>query len=208
MILIGQYDSPFVRRVGIALTLYQLPFEHQPWSAFADAFRIRPFNPLVRVPTLVLENGETLIESHTILDYLDSLVPDDRALLPRTNPARRRVLKITSLATGLGDKAVNLFYEQRMHKTASDIWEERLKAQIDGALNVLEIERTQIDTPYWFGDAITHADIAVTVMWRFIADAHPGLVIASDYPALRKMTARLEALPAFKTISQPFIPPD
>ena len=35
MILIGQYDSPFVRRVGIALSLYDIPFEHRPWSSSA-----------------------------------------------------------------------------------------------------------------------------------------------------------------------------
>ena len=55
MILIGQYDSPFVRRVGIALTLYELPFEHRPWSTFGDADKLRPYNPLTRVPTLVLD---------------------------------------------------------------------------------------------------------------------------------------------------------
>lgn len=207
MILIGQYDSPFVRRVGIALTLYGLPFEHQPWSAFADAFRIRPLNPLVRVPTLVLDDGEALIESHYILDHLDNLVSEDVVLLPRREPERRRALKIIALATGLGDKAVSLFYERNMHKTASDIWEERLKAQIDGALGVLEAARAAIQTPYWFGERIGHADIAVAVMWRFIADAHPGLVVSSDYPALCAMTSRLEALPVFQAISQPFIPP-
>ena len=52
MILIGQYDSPFVRRVGIALTLYGLPFEHRPWSVFGESENIRGYNPLVRVPTL------------------------------------------------------------------------------------------------------------------------------------------------------------
>ena len=82
MILIGQYDSPFVRRVGIALTLYGLPFEHRPWSTFGDAEKIRPYNPLTRVPTLVLDDGEVLIESHIILDYLDSLVPAERAMFP------------------------------------------------------------------------------------------------------------------------------
>ena len=89
MILIGQYDSPFVRRVGIALTLYDLPFSHRPWSTFSDADKFRPYNPLTRVPTLVLDTGEALIESHSILDYLDSLVPADRALFPRAEPARR-----------------------------------------------------------------------------------------------------------------------
>ena len=74
MILIGQYDSPFVRRVGIALTLYGLAFEHRPWSTFGDAEKIRPYNPLTRVPTLVLDDGDVLIDSTPIIDYLDSLV--------------------------------------------------------------------------------------------------------------------------------------
>jgi glutathione S-transferase len=100
MILIGQYDSPFVRRVGIALTLYGLPFEHRPWSIFADADKIRPYNPLTRVPTLVLDDGDVLIESHLILDHIDSLMPADRVMFPRAEPARRRALKVAALATG------------------------------------------------------------------------------------------------------------
>ena len=56
MILIGQYDSSFVRRVGIALTLYDLPFEHRPWSVFRDIEKIRPLNPLIRVPVLILDD--------------------------------------------------------------------------------------------------------------------------------------------------------
>ncbi len=119
MILIGQYNSSFVRRVGIALTLYGLPFEHRPWSVFGDADKIRAYNPLVRVPTLVLDDGEVLIESHSILDYLDSLVPADQAMFPRAEPARHQALKVAALATGLADKAVSLFYEQRLHKEAS-----------------------------------------------------------------------------------------
>ena len=99
MILIGQYDSPFVRRVGIALTLYELPFEHRPWSTFGEADKLRPYNPLTRVPTLVLDNGESLIESHAILDYLDSLVPPEKALFPRDEPARHQALKIAARKT-------------------------------------------------------------------------------------------------------------
>src|SRR5215471_11292058 len=101
MILIGQYDSPFVRRVGIALTLYGLPFEHRPWSTFGDADKVRAYNPLVRVPTLVLDDGEMLIESHLILDYLDSRVPADRRMFPTAEPDRHRALKVAALATGV-----------------------------------------------------------------------------------------------------------
>jgi glutathione S-transferase len=89
MILIGQYDSPFVRRVAIALRLYGMAYEHRPWSTFGDADRIAPFNPLRRVPTLVLDNGEVLIESTAILDHLDELVGPARAMIADSGDRRR-----------------------------------------------------------------------------------------------------------------------
>jgi glutathione S-transferase len=207
MILIGQYDSPFVRRVGIALTLYGLPFEHRPWSTFGDAEKIRPYNPLTRVPTLVLDDGEVLIESHGILDYLDGLVPADRAMFPAAEPARHRALKVAALATGMAEKAVSLFYEKLLHREVSDVWINRCRAQISGVLAQLETDRAGRGGGYWFGERIGHADIAVAAALRFLAEAHPGLVSMADFPALSAHAARLEALPAFREISQPFIPP-
>ena len=207
MILIGQYDSPYVRRVGIALVLYGLPFEHRPWSTFADADKLRAYNPLTRVPTLVLDDGDVLTESHLILDYLDSLVPPARAMFPRDEPARRRVLKVAALATGFADKAVSLFYEKRMHAEASAVWTERCRTQIAGALAALESDRAGRPHPFWFGDTIGHADIAVACALRFLADAHPGFISMAAYPSLAAHAAKLEALPAFRQIQQPFIPP-
>ena len=125
MILIGQYDSPFVRRTAIAMKLYGLEFEHRPWSTFGDADKIRPFSPLTRVPVLVLADGDTLIDSHTIIDFVDGLVSPDRRLAPEVQPARRQVFKVVSLATGFADKAVSLFYELVLHDQA-------LQAQVAG----------------------------------------------------------------------------
>ncbi|MCV3207294.1 glutathione S-transferase family protein [Mesorhizobium sp. YC-39] len=208
MILIGQYDSPFVRRVGIALTLYGLPYAHRPWSTFSDADKIRPYNPLTRVPTLVLDDGEVLIESHVMLDYLDSLVSADRRMFPTTEPARHQALKIAALATGLGDKAVSLFYERLLHETVSDLWVERCRKQIRGAMAALEADRSTRSETYWFGgDRIGHADIAVAAVLRFLGEAHPELVSLADFPALSAHAERMEALPVFQAISQPFIPP-
>jgi glutathione S-transferase len=207
MILIGQYDSPFVRRVGIALVLYGLSFEHRPWSTFADAEKIRQYNPLIRVPTLVLRDGEVLMESHCILDYLDSLVPADRAMFPVEEPARHRAIMVAALANGLADKGVSLFYEKRMHQEVSEVWANRCRSQISDALTVLEADRRGRDGTYWFGDRIGHADIAVAVTLRFLADVHPELISMADFPALDAHAAALEALPVFQAISQPFMPP-
>jgi glutathione S-transferase len=207
MILIGQYDSPFVRRVGIALTLYGIPFTQQPWSAFSDADKLRAYNPLTRVPALVLDDGDTLVDSHSMLDYLDSLVPAERALFPRHEPARHRHLKVAALATGLADKAVSLFYERRLHQQVSELWAERCRTQMGGALDALEADRATRKTEYWFGADVGHADIAVACTLHFIADVHAGHVALEDYPTLGAHATRCEALPVFQVISQPFIPP-
>jgi glutathione S-transferase len=207
MILIGQYDSPFVRRVAIALRLYGLPFEHRPWSTFGEGDKIAPFNPLRRVPTLVCDDGEALIESTAILDYLDELVGPQKAMIAEKGAARRHALKVCALATGLGDKAVSLLYERVLRKDASKIWVARCEAQIAGVLDVLEEERSAISSPYWFGAAIGHADIAVACVLRFTGEAHPALFDAARYPALSAQAARCEALPPFREIVQPLAPP-
>jgi glutathione S-transferase len=207
MILIGQYDSPFVRRVGIALRLYELPFEHQPWSTFGDADQIAPYNPLRRVPTLVLYSGEVLIESTAIREYLDEWVGPGKAMIAARGPERRRTLKVCALASGLADKAVSLLYERLLRQHASKLWVERCEAQIGGVLDVLEKERAAILSPYWIGPRIGHADIAVACVLRFTGEAHPGLFDAARYPALSAHAVHCEALPPFQEIVQELIPP-
>jgi glutathione S-transferase len=207
MILIGQYDSPFVRRVGLALTFYGLPFEHKPYSTFGDWQKFVDLNPLTRVPTLVIGDGDVLIESHMMLDYLDNMVGEARAMYPRAEPERHLALKVSALAMGCCDKAVSLFYEKRLHTEISSIWVERCTRQIAGAFSALETGRTAAKTAFWFGKHIGHADIAVACAVRFLTEAHPGLVDMKNFPALAAHSARHEAMPEFQKIQQKFIPP-
>jgi glutathione S-transferase len=207
MILIGQYDSPFTRRVGIAMTLYDIAFVQWPWSVFGDADKIRKYNPLIRVPALLLENGDVLIESHAIIDYLDDLMPPERRMFPVEGAARSRALNIAALATGISDKVVSLFYEKNLHKEVSQLWIMRCHTQIEAALGVLEKDRAGRTSTYWFGEIIGHADIAVAAMLRHLLEAQPRLIAMKHYPALRDHAQSLEDLPAFKAVSQPFIAP-
>lgn len=206
MILIGQYDSSYVRRVGIALRLYDLPFEHRPWSVFSEGEKVQAVNPLMRVPTLVLDDGEVVADSRSILDYLDGLVPAEKRLLPQVEPERRQALKVMTFATGFADKGVSLFYELHLHETPSAYFVERCRSQILTVLAALEAERTMRPGTFWFG-RITHADIAVTCAWRHMREAHPDLIDPAAYPALAAHCAGMEALPVFAEISQPFIAP-
>ena len=203
MILIGQYDSPFVRRVGVALTLYGMAFEHRPWSVWADAEALGRFNPLRRVPTLVLDNGEVLIESSAILDALDEMVGQARAMLPRSGQARRRALKLCALASGLADKAISLFYEGVLHAAPSEIWIQRCEAQIRAVLDALEADRAGSEGDWWLGAATGHADIMAGCALNFVREAHGDLFDAARWPILAAHSARCEALPAFQAIHQP-----
>lgn len=204
MILIGQYDSSFVRRVGIALRLYDLPFEHRPWSVFSDAERLRAVNPTGSVPALVLDDDTALVDSKIILDHLDSLVPEGRRLWPADRLGAQRILGFVAV---VGERMVSLFYERRLHTVTSEVLVSRREVQIAGTLAMLERERAARHSDWWFGAKMTHADIAVACALRHLRDGTPDMFDATLYPALEAHTVRAEALPVFQEIFQPFIAP-
>ena len=159
------------------------------------------------MPTLVLDDGEVLIESGAILDWLDEMVSPVRAMMASDGPRRRAELKVCALGSGLADKAVSLVYERVLHDAASPVWTARCRTQIAGVLDVLEPDRVIRGTAFWFGDRIGHADVMVACALRFLTEAHPGLFLPERWPALAAHAARCEALPAFQAVAQAFDPP-
>jgi glutathione S-transferase len=131
----------------------------------------------------------------------------ERRMVPTQEPARRRALKVTALATGMAELGVGLFYEMRLHDRPSPLLVERRRGQMLGAVAALEADRAGRQTPYWFGEAIGHADIAVACALRHMAESLPEVVRPAEFPQLAAHCARLEALPAFKAIFQPFLAP-
>lgn len=207
MILRGQYDSPFVRRVAIALNLYGHSYEHRPWSAFGDAEVLGDHNPLRRVPALSLDDGECLFECAAILDHLDELAAPDSRLLATSGRARRSGLRTSALASGMCDKMISLIYERVFHPTVAEDWVRRCLTQVLGALGALETECSVLQTPYWHGTAPGHADAAVACAIRFLHEAHAGIAAAGSRPFLTAHSERCEALAAFHSVVQPFAPP-
>jgi glutathione S-transferase len=203
VILLGQYDSPFVRRVAITLRLYGIPYEHRRWSVWGDADKIAEHNPLRRAPTLLLEDGTALVETFAIVDALDDLAPPERALLPRSGPVRRDGLRIAALSTGMADKAASLLYEAMFRKVPSEVWMDRCTRQITGTLEELERERSARSSRYWLGPALSHADIAFACALRFTREAHPTLFDPARYPALSDGAQRCERLEDFVAVYQP-----
>jgi glutathione S-transferase len=208
MLLIGMFDSPFVRRVGVSMKLLEIPFEHKNWSVGKDQLQIRKYNPLGRVPTLVFDDGEVLAESSAILDYLDDRVGRTRALLPVTGAPRRRALHLVSLATGAAEKGVAQVYEVafRPADKRHEPWVKRCREQMTGALDELERAAAEVEGTDWLVDeAITQADVSAACAFTFLSEALS--LPAKSWPALAKHVARCETLPAFKAVHQRFDPP-
>jgi glutathione S-transferase len=207
MILIGMFDSPFVRRVALSMRLLGIPFEHRNWSVGKDQAAIREINPVGRVPTLVLDDGEVLMESSAILDHLDQAVGPERALLPVGGAERRRALFLMALATGACDKAVLQLYEHvfRPAEKVHQPWLDRQREQMSDALRALDTACAARPGQPLVGTRMSQADITVTCAWTFISEALA--VPATQYPALASHAARYEANPEFAAIHIPFFAP-
>lgn len=207
MILIGMFDSPYVRRVAVSLRLLGFTFAHRNWSVGQDFERIREYNPLGRVPTLVLDDGEVLAESAAILDWLDETVGPERALLPVRGAQRRRALQIMAIATGAADKGVAQLYEGafRPPEKRHGPWVDRCRTQMLAALGELDRFCSGVESEWLLGTRMSQADITLTVVSTFLNEALQ--LDATERPALAERTARGETLAPFREFHQPFFVP-
>lgn len=198
MILIGRYLSPFVRRVGVTLHLYNMPFEHRPMMVFGDdKDALRQYNPLTRVPALVLDDGETIVDSAAILDHLDQTVGPEQALIPSSGRARRNLLNLLGIATGAAEKAVLTVYEKRMRPEEKwhAPWVEMCSTQ---AKDGMEFVDQQFVGPWSAGEHLTQLDVSLVAYWQFIEIANPDLAAQIDCPNVKVLTARAMEMDAFQ----------
>jgi glutathione S-transferase len=196
MILIGQYDSPFVRRVAVTLHLYEVPFGRRVLSVFTDFDQMLTINPLGKVPVLQLDDGECLFDSRAILDHLDSLVAPDRRLAPASEPARRAVLRVDAVATGLAEKLYERGYEfaRRDPAKRDPAIVARVERQIDSALLWLE---ELAPSPWLLGDRMSRADVTAAIALTYLIEKHRDLLARRPSPVLEAHSRHCEALPQF-----------
>lgn len=194
MILVGQYDSPYVRRVAISLRVLGFDYEHDTRSVFADFDALRQINPVGRIPSLVLTDGEVLIDSAAILDWLDQTVGPERALIPPGRAERRRALRLIALATGAIDKAGAAAYERIVRPSAFrwPEWIERCVTQARSAIAALAAE------PWSAAAPLDQAQITTACMIRHVRMADPELLPPGRYPALDTLSERCEVRAEFR----------
>ena len=194
MQLIGVNRSPFTRRVAITLHVYRIAFEQRPLSGFGNRAEVRAANPLGRIPALVLDDGETLVDSGAIIDHLDEVHGRERSLTPVAGADRRAVLKTSAIMMGACDKGLQAAYERNHHppEKLHQPWIDDCMMQVKNALAVVDA-MMEPDAPYLLLGRITQADVAAFVAERLAR----GLGIDTETPRLRNLTKRLAKTPPF-----------
>ncbi len=190
LILWGLMDSPFVRRVAVALRHHGIAFERRGLSVFADFESLRLTNPLGQAPALTVHDGGVLTNTHAILDWLDAESPET-TLVPAAH--RLGVLRVEAMANALADKSVALNWET-IHRPADLHWEEgmeRARIQISAAMDWLEPRATP--GPMFGG--LTRADLALACAARFVKEKHPAHW--GTHPNIATHLEACESMPPF-----------
>jgi glutathione S-transferase len=201
MQLIGYLDSPFVRRVAVTMQFLGVEYQHRELSIFRDYEEFRTINPMVKVPTLVLDDGQVLGDSTLIIDYLESHIAG-RSLMPANKEGYLVALRHIGTALVAMEKVAQLVYEtsQRPEDLQYGPWIKRLEQQLEGAAGIMESTVSACANspgPWLLGDDLTQADISIAIAWRFMMNTERVNLQPKDYPALVAFSARAETLPEF-----------
>lgn len=200
MKLIGMLDSPYVRRVAISFHLQGLTFDHQPLSVFSTFDTFAAINPIVKAPTLVMDDGTVLMDSSLMLDLGERLAASHLQLMPAEIDAYIRSQRIIGLALAACEKTVQIVYERNLRPAEKQHqpWVDRVHGQLVAAYRLLEAEVDRAD-PWLFDRRPLQADITSAVAFRFSREMLPEIIDAKAHPAIARLSARAEAIEAFST---------
>lgn len=198
MKLIGMLDSPYVRRVAVSLKRMGVAFEHESVSVFRGMARFSEINPLIKAPTFVTDDGQVLMESSLILDYVEFSLGPGKGLMPTTLPERTRTLRLTGLALVAYEKAVQIHYERNLRPAERQHgpWLERVSGQLKTACG--ELERALRERPLSAGVDIGQDGISIAVGWSFIQLVVGDQVSGDEFPLLARFSTEAETLAIFR----------
>ncbi len=197
MILYGRMLSPFARRVAVWRRLQGGDFDHRPLMVSGEDWeKLREINPMGRVPVVVTPDGETLVETSAIIDWLEEDAPVKSRLIPGSGRARRDVMQAMAYGNSTVEKGVALVYEKnrRPEEYQWADWRARLESQVASGLQCIEDRCPK--TGWLGGDRPNGADICFVIAHDFIKATNPYLLDAG-YPKLAAMAKASEGVAAF-----------
>ena len=198
MKLIGSTTSPYVRKVRIVMSEKKLDHQFVAEDVWAADTQMAQYNPLGKVPCLLMEGGEAVFDSRVIVEYLDTLSPVGK-LIPQSGRERAEVKTWEALADGLLDAAILARLEAnwalRTQEQRSQAWIDRQMGKIDQALRAMS--HGLADKPFCSGIHLSLSDIAVGCALGYLDFRFPQIAWRSEYPNLLKLADKLAQRPSF-----------
>ena len=195
MKLIGMLDSPFVRRVAISLQMLDIRFYHEPLSVFSDYDQFQAQNPVVKAPSLVLNDGTVLMDSNLIIQWAEQALDRSRLMLA-TGLHAHTAHRLVGLAYIAMEKSVQRIYEGQMRPEDKQHqpWLDRISEQLVKVYQQLEEELPRPGSDRRF----SQVEVSSAVAWYFTKQTSPGLLADEDFPKLAKLSEMAEQRPEFK----------
>jgi glutathione S-transferase len=192
--------SPYARKIRVVLAEKRIDCEIIALPNLSDPDSPLPgFNPLGKVPTLVLDDGTSLYDSPVIAAYLDSKTPVTH-LIPQA-----RLLEVKrweALADGICDATVAMVMEGRRETAKQDASVvERQRLKVERGLRVLAHDLG--DSKWCLGESFSLADIAVGCTLGYLRLRMPDLSWQQEYPNLARLYEQLMKRPSFENTVPP-----
>lgn len=198
MRLIGTLDSPYARRVAVSLAMMDLPVALEPLSVFRDLDAFAAINPVVKAPTLVLDDGIQRIDPTLILEFAERLTTAERHLTPAATADYVTAQRVIGLALAACEKTMQIAYERRLRpiEKQHQPWLERIQAQLIAAHTLLDTCYAEEDD--WLAGAVHCRPTSPRRSpGQFTRAIVPDIVTLERAPALAALSLRAAALPAF-----------
>ncbi|MEI6738085.1 MAG: glutathione S-transferase C-terminal domain-containing protein [Pseudomonadota bacterium] len=190
MKLIASKTSPYARKVRIVLAERHLDAEWMDENVWAAESKIQLYNPLGKIPALILDDGTVLYDSRVIVEYLDGVSPGSR-LIPENNRERAMVKRWESLGDGIADAGIAIFLERKRPVEAqSKDWILRQFGKAESA--IAAAARELADRKFCHGELFTLADIALACALIWVEFRLPEIKWRESYPNLSAWIERIE----------------
>lgn len=204
MKLIGSNTSPYVRKVRVVMAEKKLDYEYVLENVWDATTTIAQYNPLGKVPCLIMENGDAISDSRVIVEYFDTLSPVGK-LLPAVGRERAEVKTWEALADGVLDAAIlarlEATWSGRDESQRSQAWIDRQLVKVHAALQAMS--NGLGDKPYYMGAHLGLADISVGVALGYLDFRFAQINWREAHPNLHKLYDKLMQRPSFAE-TQPF----
>jgi glutathione S-transferase len=200
--LISATPSPYARKVRIALAEKGIPFElttEVPWESTTAT---PAYNPLEKLPVLVLPDGRGIYESRFILEWLEAKYPDPPLLAPAGTEDALAARQVEVVADGICDALVLLFWERaRDEAHRSGPWTARQRRKVDGGLRALAATAEARDggRAWLVGDRFGLAEIAAGAVLGYLDVRFPEHPWRHEHPALVRLAWRVAERPSFRS---------